>query len=136
MAHAESLISRRSHLLVNSARIRAAHDVSAVATATKRAKAGERQGRHFVTLVAVGERLVLCDGRRLRPIDCGRTSARGFVRDAVALVGSVMVAASAEDEEHKQARATTAAGTHEERAHEPQVFSLLALAHMGDVDCG
>ena len=101
--------------------------------------AGERQGRHFVTLVAVGERLVLCDGRRLRPIDCGRTSARGFVRDAAALVGSLMAAASAEDEEHKQACATTAGGTHEERgrAHEPQAFtfSLLALAYMGDARC-
>ena len=104
------LCELRSQRLLASSTIRAAHNRCAVATSAAAGRAGVRQGRHFVAFVRASDRLVLCDGRREAPVDCGPTSAISFPRDAANLVADLAAAVD---------RAGTGPGVH--------AFSLMAL---------
>lgn len=96
---AGELCARRSRALLASRTIRAAHDESAVRSRTNQARTGERQGRHFVTLVPLHGRLMLLDGRRDAPIDCGiTTSAQTFLADAAGRVRALIAAAGSAEE--------------------------------------
>lgn len=96
-ARGGNLCERRSQRLFDSPKIRAAHDLSATATATAASRAGERQGRHFVTFVRANDRLLICDGRRSGPIDCGPTCEATFLRDAADEVARLAAAVDAAD---------------------------------------
>ena len=112
VAAAERLIERRSHAVLASAAIRLAHERAAIASSAATARAGERQGRHFLTFVAVDGRLILLDGRRHAPIDCGGTSEEGFLAHAVAEVRGLFAAA---------------ANDHDGTGSDHHAFSLMAL---------
>ena len=77
-----SLITLRSHRLLRSSSLRAAHDRCAEATSSQLAEAGIRQGRHYVTLICVGRELVLLDGRRQAPLRLGPPSGSSTTDDA------------------------------------------------------
>jgi hypothetical protein len=86
----------RSQRLLSSSMIRDAHDRCAAATSAARGRVGERQGRHFVALVRARDRLVMCDGRRIAPLDCGPTSSTSFSRDVANLVAGLVAACEQE----------------------------------------
>lgn len=115
-ADAAAVCERRTQALLTSAALRAAHERAATAAdghAAARAR-GVRQGRHFVTLTFTGTRLLLLDGRRALPVDCGTTTPSTFLEDAAALVARLMAAAETEG-----------------RGHHTHAFGLVALSVVG-----
>ena len=76
--------------LVESPLIRDAHLQCVSASSAATAEAGVRQGRHYLTFVRRHvngtESLLVLDGRRDAPINCGETSSGEFTRDCANLV--------------------------------------------------
>lgn len=88
--------SSSGRLVLDSARLREAHDKCSAATAVKPGIRGRRQGRHFVTFTQQlgSSSLVMLDGRREGPvtIDSGvdATTAGGFLKTAAAHIQNLM----------------------------------------------
>ena len=79
--------------LVESPLIRDAHLQCVSASSAATAEAGVRQGRHYLTFVRRRvngtESLLVLDGRRDAPINCGETSSGEFTRDCAVLVSEM-----------------------------------------------
>lgn len=82
----QSVMDRSNHVVENS-QIRRAHEVAAAACgrATTASVVGQRQGRHFLTLVKSHDGILWeLDGRRKRPV------CRGKNKDAIAEVQAIL----------------------------------------------
>jgi hypothetical protein len=85
---------QQSRAVLSSTSVREAHMRCASSSATAAAPAGERQGRHYLTLIRSGEAgseaLLVLDGRRDGVLSGGGTTAATFSRDAAAWVRALL----------------------------------------------
>lgn len=84
--------AERSRRVLASAAVREAHMRCAASSAVAAGRPGERQGRHFLTLLHTGGVLTMLDGRREAAIGCGATSPASFLTDAAAVVAGLAAA--------------------------------------------
>ena len=100
LANSNDDILKLSRCFVTSAAVRQAHEQAAASSSinSKRSSTtsfigiGQRQGRHFITLVHRNGTLWEVDGRRDTPTRLGTTGERSFLTDAMARVKGILAA--------------------------------------------
>ena len=123
----QRLCAQRSEAMLASDAIREAHDLCATASSVAEARAGERQGRHYVAFVRATSEvngsahasLMILDGRRERPICCGPTTSASFADDVAREVRALVAAATS---------LTPGSAEHGTKGSQSLAFSLIAAS--------